>query len=94
MDRQNQQSFSEKPSELIITTDDHKCGLGNWLHGEDAKKAAQSHPELKVTLEAAVSPHNDLHVSAIEIEKALGNGNTSKASYLFEIRNFNCVSQD
>jgi methyl-accepting chemotaxis protein len=60
--------FLENLPELKIQTDDHKCGLGQWLHGEGAKKAVEGNPELAKLLEALKEPHEQLHKSAIEIQ--------------------------
>jgi len=61
--------FMDNLSELKVETDDHKCGLGIWLHGEGAKKAAEGHPELAGLIEAMKEPHRKLHQSAVEIQK-------------------------
>lgn len=60
--------FLKNLPELKIQTDDHKCSLGKWLHGESAKKAGQGHPELARLIEALKEPHLQLHQSAIEIQ--------------------------
>ncbi|MDY7036963.1 MAG: CZB domain-containing protein, partial [Thermodesulfobacteriota bacterium] len=36
--------FLKNLAELKVQTDDHKCSLGKWLHGEGAKKAVEGHP--------------------------------------------------
>ena len=54
---------------LVITTDDHKCGLGKFLYGETGKKAAASDGELARLIEDLKGPHAKLHASAVEIQK-------------------------
>jgi len=61
--------FMDNLPELKIQTDDHKCALGIWLHGEGAKKAVEGKPELARLLEALKEPHRKLHQSAVEIQK-------------------------
>ncbi len=61
--------FLDNEPKLVIQTDDYKCGLGKWLHGEDAKKAIEGHSELAVLVDALKEPHQHLHQSAIEIQK-------------------------
>jgi len=60
--------FIENLPELSIQTDHQKCGLGRWLYGKGAKKAAEGHPELAKLIEALKKPHMDLHRSAIGIQ--------------------------
>jgi methyl-accepting chemotaxis protein len=61
--------FLNNLPELAIETDDHKCALGQWLHGEGARKAVEMNPELGPLLEALKEPHRLLHASAAEIQK-------------------------
>ena len=61
--------FMENLPELKVQTDDHKCALGKWLHGEGAKKAVEGKPELARLLDALKEPHRKLHQSAIGIQK-------------------------
>jgi methyl-accepting chemotaxis protein len=61
--------FLENLPELNVETDDHKCALGKWLHGEGAQKAVKGHPELSRLVEALKEPHKALHHSAFEIQK-------------------------
>ncbi len=53
---------------LEVETDDHKCSLGRWLHGDGAKKAVKGHPELAQLVDNMKNPHMHLHQSAIEIK--------------------------
>ena len=75
--------FLKNLAELKVQTDDHKCSLGKWLHGEGARKAVEGHPELASLVEALKEPHKKLHQSAVEIQKVykqrhLGLRNTLK----------------
>jgi len=60
--------FLKNLPELKVQTDNHKCGLGKWLHGEGARKAVEGHPELARFVEALKEPHKQLHKTAIEIQ--------------------------
>ena len=64
-----------------VQTDDHLCGLGTFLFGEEGKKAAASDPELARLIEAIKAPHAKLHQSAIHIQKA---GSVDAAHTIFE----------
>jgi methyl-accepting chemotaxis protein len=61
--------FLQNLDKLVITTDDHKCGLGKFLYGETGKTASASDPQLAGLIEAITKPHAKLHASAIEIQK-------------------------
>ena len=61
--------FLENLPALVVETDDHKCSLGKWLHGEGAKKHVEGKPELARLVEALKEPHRKLHQSAVEIQK-------------------------
>ena len=61
--------FLNNLPDLVIETDDHKCSLGQWLHGEGARKVAELNPELASLIEALKEPHHRLHMSAVEIQK-------------------------
>jgi methyl-accepting chemotaxis protein len=61
--------FMENLPGLEVETDDHKCALGMWLHGEGAKKAVEGKPELARLMDALKEPHRKLHQSAVEIQK-------------------------
>ena len=62
--------FLENLAELKVETDDHLCGLGKWLYGEGAQKAATLDPRLASLIESLKAPHRRLHESAVEIQKA------------------------
>jgi len=56
-------------NELNVEVDDHNCGLGKWLYGEERKSAEELVPSLSVLLKEIEEPHRKLHESAIEIGK-------------------------
>ena len=56
-------------TELHVQTDHHKCGFGKWLYGEGRKHAEELVPSLAPMLKAIEVPHQNLHKSAIAIEK-------------------------
>ncbi len=59
----------ETVTTLKVQTDDHKCGFGKWLYGEDRKHAESLVPSLASLLKEIEAPHRKLHESAIEIDK-------------------------
>ena len=52
---------------LNVETDDHRCGLGQWLYGEGRKSAEKLVPSLAPLLKNIEEPHRHLHESAITI---------------------------
>lgn len=58
---------NEKVTELSVQTDDHKCAFGQWLYGDERKKAEHAIPELVPILKEIEGCHADLHSSAIDI---------------------------
>lgn len=56
-------------TELKVETNDHKCGLGQWLYGESRRQAETLIPELKPIFKAIEAPHAELHASAVEIKE-------------------------
>ncbi len=54
---------------LDIQTDDHKCGFGKWLYGEEARESAEGHTAFGRLLESIKEPHRKLHESVIDIQK-------------------------
>jgi len=54
-------------TELNVQTDDHKCGMGKWLYGEERKDAEKLISSLTPILKSLEEPHRKLHESAIDI---------------------------
>ncbi|MFO7749538.1 MAG: methyl-accepting chemotaxis protein [Desulfobacteraceae bacterium] len=54
---------------LDVETNDHQCGMGRFLYGEEGKRVAAEDPELARLLQAIKAPHAELHASAVKIEK-------------------------
>ncbi len=59
----------EKITRLDVETDDHKCGFGKWLYGEERKQAENLVPQLSPLFKQIEAPHLHLHKSATAIEK-------------------------
>jgi methyl-accepting chemotaxis protein len=74
-------------TKLDVETDDHKCGLGLWLFGEERKKAEKLVPSLAPLLKAIEEPHMELHHSAIDIEKYFVQADLALGGYLREKKN-------
>ncbi len=76
--------FNENKESLKIQTDDHKCSLGRFIHGEAGKKAAATDKELASLIEAIKEPHRELHKSAIKIQKLWKQGHPGLLSTLID----------
>jgi len=61
--------FLKNLPELVITTDDHACGLGKFIYGEEGHQAMESDPEIARLMKLMEEPHGKLHASAIEIQQ-------------------------
>ena len=59
-----------KVTQLDVQLDDHKCGFGKWLYGEERKHAEHLVPELAPLLKKVEDPHKHLHESAAMIKDA------------------------
>ena len=59
--------FLENKDKLEVQIDPHKCGLGKFLYGEQAKQMASTDPRLASLLEEIKKPHAQLHQSAKNI---------------------------
>ena len=70
--------FSAKIQNVLLSngavieaqTDPHKCNLGKWLYGEEARKVAALQPELKPLIEAVIAPHARLHESVVDLKNS------------------------
>jgi methyl-accepting chemotaxis protein len=61
--------YNEKVHTLDIQTDDHKCGFGKWLYGEEVKQLAAEDAQIGKLVEAIKAPHRRLHHSATKIKE-------------------------
>ncbi|MBN2508954.1 MAG: CZB domain-containing protein [Spirochaetales bacterium] len=52
---------------LDVETDPTRCGLGEWIYGQEMQDEARRDPELKALLDALKVPHKALHESAVRI---------------------------
>ena len=64
--------------ELNVRTDDHQCGLGKWLFGEERKHAEELVPEIAPLLKSMEEPHQLLHHSAVDIAKKMNKLDTNR----------------
>jgi len=69
----------EEVARLNIETDDEKCGLGQWLNGEEARQIASRDIAVARLLEEIKSPHNRLHASAAKIAKTYARYKSAEA---------------
>ncbi len=54
---------------LDIQTDDHKCGFGKWLFGEEIKQLVAEDKKIGKLIDAIKGPHRRLHHSAVKIKE-------------------------
>ncbi len=59
--------FVENSEHLQVETDDHKCGLGKFIYGEEGTKIQKSDHGLSKLLDELKVPHEKLHKSASKI---------------------------
>jgi methyl-accepting chemotaxis protein len=57
----------ESVTQLEVQTDDHKCGFGQWLYGDQRKAAEHQVPSLAPLFKSIEEPHRHLHESAVAI---------------------------
>jgi len=65
---------NDKVNTLNVEVDDHKCGFGKWLYGDERKKAEILVPSIAPLLKQIESPHARLHQSAVKIGGLLKSG--------------------
>lgn len=70
---------------LEVETDDHKCGLGQWLYSEERKQAEQDMPSLVPLLQEIEEPHRQMHESALGIGNAFRAADASLPAKLADI---------
>jgi methyl-accepting chemotaxis protein len=62
--------LDENKTALGVELDDHKCGFGKWLYGEERKKTESVFTTLTPLLKEVEEPHRLLHLSATAIANA------------------------
>jgi len=75
---------SEKNEKLNLETDDHKCGFGKWLYGEERRNAEERVPGIAPFLKAIEEPHKKLHDSAVKIGRRLSHASFEIGTFLRE----------
>ena len=67
---------------LSVETDPEECGLGKWLQSEDAKRM-YSHGSVEFTAiwDEMLVHHENLHTSAIELERLMGVSRSRALAY-------------
>ena len=68
---------------LSVEIDPARCAFGKFLAAQDTIAWMKQFPDLKTALEAAKEPHNRLHASADEINRALGENHRDRAKQVF-----------
>ncbi len=64
---------------LEVQLNDHKCGFGKFIYGEEGKQLGAEHAKIGSFLERIKDPHNKLHNSAKKISELLSQGNKQQA---------------
>ncbi|MCB2230993.1 CZB domain-containing protein [bacterium] len=59
----------DRVTSVTVQTDDHKCGLGTWMYGEEATELAAKDPEFARLMKDLEVSHKRLHQSAIKIDE-------------------------
>lgn len=72
------------PFSLNVQLDPTKCAFGKFLASKETAELMKTFPEFKAAMEEVTGPHNHLHQSAVEIEKAVNEFEMHKALNLFE----------
>ncbi|EKD26580.1 MAG: Methyl-accepting chemotaxis sensory transducer, partial [uncultured bacterium] len=78
--------FLEKKDKLEVQTDDHKCGLGIWLFGVEAETICKGQDKLTSLIEAMKKPHNELHLSAIDIQEVWNSEKPEQAIEIYKTK--------
>ncbi len=69
---------------LNVETNDTLCALGGWLASDEAGDLSRTYPEFRTFAENVRAPHRRLHLSAVEIDSALGRGDSRMAGEIFK----------
>ena len=75
--------LKEDVHSVHVETDDHKCGLGKWLYGEEAQQMAEEDVEFADLLKEIEYPHKKLHESAIKINEVYSADDEEPAMTVF-----------
>ncbi|MGQ1888930.1 methyl-accepting chemotaxis protein [Thermophagus sp. OGC60D27] len=76
-------SILEESPNHQIQLNEKACTLGRWLHSENANSLIKNDPQLVSWIEQLYRPHELLHASAVQINKALKSGNSAHAKTIF-----------
>jgi len=74
----------DRVTTLQVETDDHECGFGRWLYGEERKEAERLVPGVAPLLKEIEEPHHELHRTAIDIGRVFKQANTELPVLLAE----------
>ncbi|MBI9019348.1 MAG: cache domain-containing protein [Phycisphaerae bacterium] len=75
---------ANKPFKISVQTDPDLCAFGKFLNDPETLALCKEIPELKTILDQCRQPHNQLHQSALTIEKHITELNTDQAVKVFE----------
>jgi methyl-accepting chemotaxis protein len=74
----------DRVTELKVQTDDHQCGFGKWLYGDERKAAEHLVPSLAPLFKSIEEPHRHLHESAITIGRHFRQADANLPSLLMQ----------
>jgi methyl-accepting chemotaxis protein len=74
----------DRVTELKVQTDDHQCGFGKWLYGDERAAAEQLVPSLAPFFKSIEEPHRHLHESAITIGRHFKQADANLPSLLLQ----------
>ena len=79
-------TFIENRDTFDVQLDPKLCGLGTFLHGEQARALAAADPEVARLIEAIHEPHNALHGTAHAMSEQWEPRHVGLAEKLWEVR--------
>jgi methyl-accepting chemotaxis protein len=60
--------YDDNVTDVTVQLDDHKCGLGKWIYGDEVAKVKKSDPKFASLLDEIIKPHTHLHKSGQHIK--------------------------
>lgn len=82
-----------RSNKLNVQKDHTICALGKWLDSEGVQKFLNENPDARTYFQKLDGPHENLHNSAIEIEKLMKQGNFTDAYIYYNSQTKNFAEQ-
>ena len=61
---------NDKVKKLEVESDYHKCAFGKWFYSDERVRTEKHFPDISPLLKEIEAPHQQLHLSGVELEKA------------------------